>query len=501
MANQKRNSTVAFKVESTEGVPNLPDAAGDFVELQDDFTVGFDQETLENATLRGSLAPAEPIQGVENPSLSFSHYLKHGGTEGAAPQLDEVLTAGFGAEQIQATERDTVASTTTSLTVDSGEGTEFRAGGAVLVKHGAFLYEIMPIHSISGDVLTTAFALQNAAANGTNLGKQVVYYPANSGQQTLTAQLWHGTSGIVSLMAGLRPTNFAISATAGQLINMSMSFSGLSHFFNPIEIEASDIYLDFTDDQGTAAAIITAKVYKNPHDLADALTTAMNAVTTETHAVTYSNTTGKFTVSTSTSAVLSLLWNTGTNTANTVGDKLGFSTAADDTGATSYVSDNAINLAKPATPVYDSTGPLVSKNNRLMIGTQLQNACIAANDVQVNIDLTVVFQDSVCAESGRAFSVVDARVASMTVQSLLDQYHAQFFDQFSNNETVRVSWSFGNKSGGNWVAGQSGNLYLPNAKITSFTPDDNNGIITSTIEIAAFKDGSSTLEDVYLTFL
>jgi len=100
---------------------------------------------------------------------------------------------------------------------------------------------------------------------------------------------------------------------------------------------------DFTEaTSGDAVATLTATNYASGQSLAAALTIQMNLVATDnTYSVTYDSSTAKFTIARATgSTAFGIEWSTGTNTAISVGKCLGFSIAADDTGSTSYVSDN-----------------------------------------------------------------------------------------------------------------------------------------------------------------
>lgn len=499
-----RNDAVAIKEETTEGTPVVVAAGTDFVAVQDDFSMVPEFEVLENAEKTGSIGRAKGILGDENPTASFSHYLRHSGVEGTAPNYKLLLESLFGAEDDAGVEHNTVASSTTSLVkVDSGEGATYIRGQGLLVKHAANPWEIAMVESISGDDLTPMFNLQNAPGTGVDLGEAVTYYPANSGHPTLS--LWHyvANEAAVQLMAGARTASGSFTFTAGELINASYSLEGTSFYYNPFNVAATDIYLDFTDDQGTAAAVITAKVYKDPVELADALTAAMNAVTTETHSVVWNSTganAGKFTISTSTSAVLSLLWNTGTNAANTVGDLLGFSTAADDTGATTYTSDNEKSWAASVTPTFDSSDPLVAKDNRLMVGDADDNACLEADEVTVEVTNTLVDVDSICAVSGKSGKVISVREATITVSAYVQKHEVDKWYKFRSNSNVKFQYNFGVKEGGNWVAGKCGALGSPTATITSFEVVDNDTISGLNFTLQPYVNASGQGE-IFLTFV
>lgn len=501
MAIQTRSSILAAVVETTENTPVAPSGTGQWIPLQDDFTMEPAFEQLENAEMKSSIGMAKTIVGAENPTSSFSAYVKHSGTEGAATQLDEIFTAAFGAEVIASTEYDTVSSSTATLIkVDTGEGVQFQRGQLLLVKDSTNGYSIRPVHSVSGDDITLGFPLQTAPASGVNLGKCVLYKPANTGHQSLT--LWHyaGNPGAIQMMSGARATELGMSFQAGQLINMSMNFEGLEYYFNPIEITSSTRYLDWTDDAGTHAATVATGFYKDPHELAEAIQTAMNDASVDDFTVTYSDSTGKFTLVTATTVVFSILWNTGTNTANSIATKIGFTTAANSTGALTYTSANAMTLTAGYTPAYDSSDPLCAKSNLLLIGSGTETTCFAANNVQVTMGTPRKVIDSICADSGRSGALINAREVTITVDAILNQYDADKFKRMRTNQETRFFYAFGEKTGGNWTAGKSGGVYVPTCVVSSMSLNDNDGIYDLSIELKAFVDSSGNGE-IYLGFV
>lgn len=495
-----RATVVAIKKETTEATPVLPTGATDFIPIEADFALTPSFDTLTNDELKNSLGPAKSILGLENPAASFSLYLKNSGTGGTAPNYGPLLEAAFGSVDDAGVEHDTVASSTVSVVkVDSGEGATYQKGQLLLVKDGTNGYSIRPVHSISTDDLTLGFNLANAPGTGVLLGEAVMYRPATTGHPTLS--IWHyvGNGGAIQGLAGGRVSDVSIEFAAGELINVSYSVEGTKFYFNPFEITSSNKYIDFDDAGGEENAVITEKVYTDPHELAAAIETAMDALTADNITVTYSNTTGKFTIA-SDGSTLSLLWNTGTNTANTIGGTLGFAVAANDTGALTYTSDNAVSYAAPYTPTFDSADPLVAKNNEVLIGDATDTTCFEASTVSVSIANTVSPILSVCAESGKSGSIVSARVATISVSALLNQYDADKFRRFRENDDTRFFYAFGEKSGGNWVAGKSGGVYAPTATITSFELADQDGLVVMNIELQTYVNDSGDPE-IFLGFV
>lgn len=110
-------------------------------------------------------------------------------------------------------------------------------------------------------------------------------------------------------------------------------------------VDATNNKLDFTEGvTGAAAATLTAGTY-TADELATEIQTQMDAAATDnTYTCDFDSTaTNKFSIVRATgTATIDLNWQSGPNTATTVGSLLGFSVAADDTGATTYSADNAI---------------------------------------------------------------------------------------------------------------------------------------------------------------
>lgn len=504
MAIKSRNTVGALKKEVTIGTLIAPTTGTDFIPLQDgEFEMSPNFNTLENNELRGSIGSAKPILGLEEPEGSVSVFLKHSGVEGQAPQYDELLESAFGAKEVNATQYPTIAgSTTSAINVGVGIGANFSRGEALLIKDGTNGYSIRPVHSVAGDVLTLGFNLGTAPATGINLGKAVKYSVANSGHPAFSAWYYQGNGGAVEAMAGCQVTSMEMSVTAGEFVNCSYSFAGSKYHFDPIEITASTNKLDF-DDGSVRVATIPARFYRDPVELATAVTDAMNSAgSSDVFTVSYSHigaSAGKFTIATN-GVSLDLLWNTGANTANTIGTKLGFLVAADDTGATTYTSDNALTLTAPASPSYDAVDPLVAKHMEVLIGTATDTACAGISEFTFTLDNTIDNVTDICAESGVDEKLINQRTVSVDFTARLSSYDARMFTRFRANDEVRFMFAFGTKSGGNWQAGKSGCVYIPTATISSFQIQSQDNIVVINGTLSAFVDANGNGE-CYLNFL
>lgn len=491
---QTRNSVLALKKETTEGTPVLPTASTDYIASQDDFSIEPSFDVLENAELKASIGKAKPILGAENPAASLSHYLRASGVVAQAPNYGLLLECCLGAVTIAGAEYDTVASSTTTVVkVNTGEGASFQRGEALLIKDPVNGYRIRCIDSISGDDLTLGFQVPTAPGTGVLLGRAVLYYPANSAHPTLTLWNYLGNGGAIQMISGCRVVSASFDIAAGELINGSYDLEGVQFYFDPINITSTDTKLDFEDDDGVWAATVTAKVYKDPHELASALQTAMaGANPLQTPTVTYSNSTGKFTIKT-TGTLLELQWNTGANTANTIGDKIGFSTAADDTGSaatTGYTSDNALSYASPQTPSFDSADPLAAKDHEIMIGDTTDYICFRASSASFQIGTPKSDILSVCAASGKDGSIINSRELKVAATALIEQYDASKWKAFRAGDNVKFQYSFGQKSGGNWIAGKCGALYAPTCTISSWSITDQDGLAVLELELTGYVDAN-----------
>jgi hypothetical protein len=487
-----RSSVLAMRQETTEGTPVLPTAGTDAVAIQDDFSIEPAFDELENAELRSSIGPAKSIQGAENPTVSLSHYFRSSGTEGVEANYAKLLHAFMGAKSTTSTQYDTVSGSTTSvINVGVGEGATFERGEGLLIKDGTNGYRVRVIDSIATDALTIGFNLPTAPASGVNLGECQLYKPASEGHPTYTVVNYLGNGGAIQMMSGARVTGLTMDFNAGELNNVNYTLEGIKFYFNPIEITSSTRYLDFTDDTGAKAAVVAVKVYSDPHDLASALQTAMTAVgdVGQVFTVTYSDTTGRFTIAVD-SGTLDLDWNTGPNTANTIGPKIGFLVAADDTGATSYNSDNAINLAFPYTPSYDAADPTVGKYMEVMLGDAADYVCFEASAVSISGTNERAVLGSLCAESGRSGSLITARTIEITITARLQKYDADVWKRFRESADTKFQVTAGPKSGGNWIAGKVAYAYSPTCSVTSFSVSDEDGVAVANIGLRCFVNSA-----------
>lgn len=500
---QTKKSVMALVEETTEGTPISPSSATDYTRLQEGFSLTPDFETLENAELTGSIGNAKPVQGFEEPSASFSHYLKHSGVEGQEPDYGILLEAAWGDKDVHAVEDDVVSATAgtssaaATVTVDTGEGADYERGKALLVKDGTNGYQIRNVKSVAGDVLTLAQNFPGSApAAGVDLGLPVLYKPGED-HPTFTTWMYRANEAAVEMIAGTRVTEMSIEVEAGQFINSSFSMEGIKYSFNPLEITATTNDLDVTDDGGAFSITLPTGIYRDPHEAAADLEAKLNTGGTDTFSVVYNDSgadAGKFTVN-SDGTTLDLDW---LSTTDSLGPVFGFT--ADDTGGGPYTSDDALDLTSPQSPSYDSSDPLVAKDNEVLLGDFADTACFSVQSLTFTLSDEKTDQLSVCAESGKEGSLITSREASVELVANISQYDVDQFKRFRANDETQFTFNAGTKVGGNWEAGKSLNLFLPTCTISSFELSDNDGLVTLEMTLSTYVDSDGNGE-VYLNFL
>lgn len=502
---QNRKSVMAIKKELSEATPVSPTSgSGDYIALQDGFSFEPSFDTLENAELTGSIGIAKPVLGLENPSASISHYVKHSGVEGQEPNFGLLFESALGGKEVNATEYDTIAGSLGGsetvqglMKVDAGEGANFEVGQGLLIKSSQG-YKIRNVEAISSDDLKLNFNIDHNPSSGTNLGKAVLYKPTNEGHPTFSAWVYRANGGAVEMMAGARVISCTVNASAGEFVNADFSLEGVEYYFNPLEIDASSKFIDFEDDGGVQVAQIAEGFYKDPHDLAAALQIAMDGESSNAISVKYDDVSGKYSLS-SDGTTFDLLWNSGANSANSLGAKIGFDLSADDTGETSYLADSAIQLEAPQTPSYNPTSPIVAKSNEVLLGDFKDFGCIGAQSVVINMNSTKADLLDLCANSGKEGTLIVGREFTIDVVARLKQYDADKFKRFRQGLKTSFAYNVGEKAGGNWVAGKCINFYTPSATISSFALGDDNGVITLEMTLTCFvEDGKN---EFFVNFL
>jgi hypothetical protein len=495
----QRGSVFAIKEETTAGELVVPSAGSDFIPLRSGFAMEYTVEELVSEELLNDEGRAKGASGFENVSGTHTAYAKASEVSGTAPDADLLYKSCLGGKSVAGAEYDTVAaSTTTLIKVDTGEGATFEQGEALLIQDAVNGYSIRNIDSISGNDLSINFALANAPGIGVLLGRSVLYKPG-SDHTPFSAWLYNGNGGAIQAAAGCRATGLTLNFAAGQQAEVEFTYEGSKYYYNPIIVTTgTNDSFDITDDAVTDANIIIPAGIYNPIELAAAIQTALNAASSEDYTCTYSNSTGKFTIATTTSSLFSILWNTGSLAADSIGPSLGFSVAADDTGALTYTSDNAVSLAAAYTPAYDNATNLVVKDAEFFIGDTTDNLCRCARNLSLQIATPVTNVESICSETGIQEKAILSREVTLTAELIVGKYDVQLFEKLKSNTGVKAMFNLGPKSGGNYVKGKCLNVYLQNATVTQHTLTGDDFLLLN-LTLKGYV--TSTQKDVFINMI
>lgn len=492
----QRATIFAIKEEVTAGEYVKPDSGSQFVPLRPGNTLNFTAESLDSDELLNDIGAAKSFVGKESSEGSHSAYLRHSGVEGQEPQLGVMFESVMGTKVVNGVGYTAAAGSDFEV-VTVANPQDFYPGQALLLKNGSG-YEIRNVKEIVGSDLYLNF-YSNASADGVDLGRAITYIPAPQGHPTFSATKYLGNGHAIEATAGNTVSELSLTADANGFGEVEFSYAGTKYFFNPIVIDATNKYLDFTDDDGTHAVSLAEKTYKTPIELADALKAAMDAISPgQSFGVSYNKGVGTFTILTGSSAVFSILWDTGANAANSIGTALGFAIASDDTGALTYTSDAAIDLESAITPIYDSADAIIIKGAELFIGTEADNVCVCAQSVSLTISKETEDVDCICEETGVKEKVAVSRSVEMSVTAVLNKHDATLLDALLKNSGVSAMLNAGPKTGGNWVPGKCFNTYLANCTVSSYTTTGDS-FIQAEITLKGFV--TSTSKDVYINFI
>lgn len=508
MAYATRSSVYAFARETTEGTLKDP-AATDFTVVREGASLQSAVNTVSSDELRNSIGASKAFATNQAPTGSIPKYFKPSGTEGDAPDYGILIESCLGGVAVASTEYQTAAASTAGtsaaaakIKLTPGDESDFQLGQALLVKDGTNGYAVRNVTAIASGELTSNFNFGTAPGAGLGLGKAVLYYPSDVDQPTFSAHMYQSSaagSGVHLAMAGCRTTAMNIEFTANELAGVTFEIGGLSFYQNPITITSTSKYIDFTDSGSTVSCQLAEKTYSNPMDLAAEIASKMSAASVDTISCSWSNSTGKFTI-TSDGSTLSLLWATGANTANSAKTKLGFSNA-DDTGALTYTSDSAQAYNPSVTPDYDDQDPQVVRYNMFQIGDFSDYVCAGGSTLTVNIGTPKTDIPNWCAETGLDESVVLSREVTFSATLKFEQHNVkQFYDLINNSET-QVAFVHGQRTAGsgNWVPGTIVSVYMPTVSLTASTIADQDGYLVVQVEGTAFV--GDTMSDIYINFL
>lgn len=512
MAFATRSYVFAFSEETTEGTYLNPTAA-QFTAIREGSILTGAVETTDSDEIVNSIGQSKSFVTKEAPTGSISKYLKTSGVVGQAPDYSVLIESAIGDVVANATEYSVTTGSTAgtatvrgTLAMASSQEANFSLGQALLIKDGTNNYAVRnAYYPIGSGVIPMSFNLANAPASGVGLGKAVFYAPQNTDHKTFTAHAYQAsaaTSALHQAISGCRTTSMTFDFPVNELSSVQFEIGGIKYFYNPLTVTSSLTYIDFTDDGGTVAAAITNKTYQTPEHLADEIASKMTAASVgsgnDTITCTWDNSTGKFTLA-SDGSTFSLLWNTGTNTANTIGTLIGFAVAADDTGATTYTADNALTYEPSVTPAYDSAEPQIVKDNMLLLGDFDDYLCFGGQALSIAISTPKTDVPNWCAENGVDESVTLSREVTISGTIKFSKHDVSRVYKLLKNETISLAFTTGTKTADNWVPGTITNVYCPECSITTEQVVDNDGYIVEEFEARAIV--GTNMADIYVNQL
>lgn len=498
-----RRSTAAIVQKATEGALEKPTSGSQFITIQPDYSIAPNFGTTENVELKDDIMSGKTIIVSEEPSATYSHYFKGSGTAGTPPEYGPMIQSSFGGYRSHASETTAVAQSTAKLLkMSTTDAAQFKKGDAVLIKDSAKGYQIRPVSSVSGTDVTLGFELPAAPTASSKVSGFVTYFPLN--ENLPVYDLWHyiggGEAGNESVQ-DCRTTSMTVSATAQDLINATFSVEGTAYQFNETfadeyQVVAGsadfDIVWSNTGTRTNTAVSIAAGRYTGA-EMATALQTAFRSVDSGFGDATVVFADNRFTFADSNTRFYLNFEGYPAMAAT-----LGFAEA--DTSSSSLV--NTLKSTKDAQTVrfydsgiassaieYDTTDPIVARDQQLFIGDADDNICVDASSLTFTFGTPKSLITSICTESGNYRSVINQRTAVLAVSAILQEDERRFFSEFKSGDTVHFAFVGGKKSGDNWKAGECFSIYGSPASITAFAMTDTDGVFSLEMELTCFADG------------
>lgn len=508
-AQVNRSSVFAVVSEDTCGTLKLISAGSSFIPLRAGYSFNANIDEITSDELVDSIGMTKSYRGKESHTGNHIAYLKHSETD-AFPEVDPILLNAFGTKVARQSTYLVMASDLTSVKINNNANNVMQVGEAHLVADTVNGYFIRNIASISSDGSVVRYfpALSAAPTVSSVIHKNFMYKPTEKDHPTFSAWLFRANGGSTEALEGCEVTDASMTLNANAQAEITFNYVSKKYYFNPIYIQSSNSKLDFAcgSDTNIRSADIEPKLYRTPVELADEIKTKLDAASIDTHTVSFNsfgNNAGKFTL-TSSGTHFNLLWQ-GTNKVNSIGTKIGFTTSANDSGSTSYTSDNVQSYAPrdlrddtSLTPTYDGADNLILKNADCWIGTVNENYLRKASTVSISMGTPTADIDDLTAETGIYARLKTSREIGVTATILFEKHEAGLFAKFIENTTMSFAISLGAKtSNGNWVPTKCVNIYVPNAVITqhSVSGDD---ILAIQLSIKGFVDG--TTKDIFLNY-
>lgn len=522
----QRRSTAAIVLKHFESMLRKPTAGSQFIALQPDFSLNPNFTTTENIELKDDIMSGKNIVTGEAPGGTLSHYFTGSGKPGVAPEYGPILQTTFGGYRALPAEVMTVAGSTRSiLKFSEGNAAMFTKGDGMLIKDNANGWALRPVESVNGDEVTLGFQLSAAPAAGVGTSQYVTYFPLNDNLPVF--DIWHylggGESGVETI-ANCRTTSLTINATAKDLINSTFNFEGTDYGFNEEYVDNLTLFesnntFRLISEKSKAGELVTleAKKYENsdgdpdPAALAAEFQAKVRRVTGYSAAtMSYSATTKKFTFTSTKGYNLDFYSEGGGNPS--LAKILGYKqedVLDNDLRTGAFTSPNTLFLTRDyrhgLTEVYDDADPIIARGQRLFIGDLTDNICIDSSSVTINIGTPRSLITSICEESGNYASLINARMATISVSAHLQDDDRRFFDKFQDGDDIRFAFMAGRKDRQDdgtfqWKAGESFIVYGSPASITNWNITSSNEVYMLDLEMTCFSEGDG-LGSIFVSYV
>lgn len=231
----KNNTSVAVKVETTEGTYAAPTAATDYVQtLSDGFEISTSKEVLERNVFTGSIGKTTPRTGQFQASGSMPVECRANSVAGAAPEYDALMRSALGSRRQKTDATTTKASGNTGsvLQIEDADIADFAVGDIVLVKE-AGAYHVSPVIAVDDSAGAAAITLLVPKASGSFSDSVVIekfttYTVANSGHPSLSISKYVENA-VLEKVVGARVNSMSLEGfSTGQLPSWNFGFEGLN---------------------------------------------------------------------------------------------------------------------------------------------------------------------------------------------------------------------------------------------------------------------------------
>lgn len=229
----KNESSLAVKVEVTEGTYVAPASAADFIEVVSAGAgLKLERETIERNNLSSTIEVSAPRVGLKNASGTIPIELTTNASEGLAPPADPLLRSLLGGKRQLGTAVTSKSSGHTSLSIkiEDADIASFVVNGVYLFKLSTG-YEVRPIvakvTTPGSASITLPFAFEGGTASGAVvIAKMTQYYYAEGGP-SLSVTYYQGGA-IEEKGLGMRVVSGSLDNwTTGSLPQLTCNLEGL----------------------------------------------------------------------------------------------------------------------------------------------------------------------------------------------------------------------------------------------------------------------------------